>query len=172
MIHPFNQITPTFPSTVFIEPSAQVIGDVTIGADSSIWFGSVVRGDVHFIRIGARTNVQDLSVLHVTRRTHPLIIGNEVTLGHRVMLHGCTIQDRVLIGMGAIVLDGALVEEGSIIGAGALVTEGMTIPSGSLVIGVPGKVRRSLTPEEAAFLKRSAQNYVDLAQIYMQEGKP
>ncbi len=172
MIHPFRQITPTFPPTVFIEPSAQVIGDIVIGAYSSIWFGAVVRGDVHFIRIGARTNVQDLSVLHVTRKTHPLIVGNEVTLGHRVTLHGCTIQDRVLVGMGAIVLDAALVEEDCIIGAGALVTEGMRVPAGSLVVGVPGKVRRSLTPEEMAFLKQSAQNYVDLAQIYMQEGKP
>lgn len=171
MVHPFNQMTPAFPSTVFIEPSAQVIGDDTIGAYSSVWFGSVVRGDVHFIRIGARTNIQDLSVLHVTRKTHPLIIGNEVTAGHRVMLHGCTIQDRVLIGMGAIVLDGALIEEGCIIGAGALVTEGMTVPAGSLVVGVPGKVRRRLTPEESAFLEKSAQNYVELAQIYLQSGR-
>jgi len=167
VIYPFQNVTPTFPSTVFIEPSAQVIGDVVIGAYSSIWFGAVVRGDVHFIRIGARTNIQDLSVLHVTRNTHPLIVGDEVTVGHHVTLHGCTVQNRVLIGMGAIVLDGALIEEGCVIGAGALVTEGMKVPSGSLVVGVPGKVKRSLTQEESRFLEKSAQNYVDLARVYL-----
>jgi carbonic anhydrase/acetyltransferase-like protein (isoleucine patch superfamily) len=167
MIHPFNDTMPQFPSSVFIGPSAHVIGDVQIGAESSIWFGTVIRGDVHFIRIGERTNIQDLSVLHVTRKTHPLLIGNEVTVGHHVTLHGCTISDRVLIGMGAILLDGSEVGAGSIIGAGALVTEGMKIPPGSLAVGVPAKVKRPLTAEESAFLVKSAQNYVDLAQIYL-----
>ena len=171
MIHSFNHIFPKFPPTVFIEPSAQAIGDVEIGAQSSIWFGAVVRGDVHFIRIGARSNVQDLSVLHVTRKTHPLRIGDEVTVGHHVTLHGCTVFDRVLVGMGAILLDGAEVGEGSIIGAGALVTEGMKIPPGSLAMGVPAKVKRPLTDEETAFLSQSAQNYVDLAEIYLKEQK-
>jgi carbonic anhydrase/acetyltransferase-like protein (isoleucine patch superfamily) len=167
MVHPFLDQYPAYPLTVFIEASAQVIGDVTIGNYSSVWFGSVVRGDVHFIRIGERTNVQDLSVLHVTRRTHPLLIGNEVTIGHRVTLHGCTIADRVLVGMGAIVLDGAVVQSGSMIGAGALVTEGQVIPSGVLAVGVPAKVRRDLTAEEILFLAQSAKNYVELAQVYL-----
>lgn len=168
MIYPFQDKTPRFPETVFIESSAQVIGDVEIGGFSSIWCGTVVRGDVHFIRIGDRTNVQDLSVLHVTRKTHPLLIGNEVTVGHHVTLHGCTVLDRVLVGMGAILLDGAVIGEGSIIGAGALVTEGMKIPPGSLALGAPARVKRALTKEESDFLSQSAQSYVDLAQIYIQ----
>lgn len=171
MIHPFNDKLPQFPPTVFIESSAQVIGDVEIGDLSSIWFGAVVRGDVNFIRIGQRTNIQDLSVLHVTRKTHPLMIGNEVTVGHHVTLHGCTVLDRVLVGMGSILLDGAVIGEGSIIGAGALVTEGAKIPPGSLALGVPAKVKRMLTPEESAFLSQSAQNYIDLAKIYLDQRK-
>lgn len=169
MIHPFQEKFPKFPSTVFIEASAQVIGDVEIGEYSSVWFGSVVRGDVNYIRIGDRTNIQDNSVLHVTRESHPLVIGNEVTVGHRVTLHGCTVRDRVLVGMGAILLDGAEIGEGSIIGAGALVTEGVRIPPGSLALGVPARVKRPLTAEESAFLSRSARNYVDLAQIYLKQ---
>ncbi len=139
-----------------------------IGAESSVWFGSVIRGDVHFIRIGSRTNIQDLSMLHVTRKTHPLIIGNEVTVGHHVTLHGCTVKDRVLVGMGAVILDGAIIGENSIVGAGALVTQGMETPPGSLVFGNPAKVRRLLSAEEIAFLPESAQNYIDLSRIYMQ----
>ena len=167
MIHPFNGKMPQFPQSVFIEASAQVIGDVEIGEESSVWFGAVVRGDVHSIRIGERTNVQDLSVLHVTRKTHPLLIGNDVTVGHRVTLHGCTVLDRVLVGIGAILLDGAVIGEGSIVGAGALVTEGVKIPPGSLAIGAPAKVKRALTPEESAFLLQSAKSYVDLSRIYL-----
>ena len=169
MIYPFQNKTPQFPETVFIAASAEVIGDVEIGADSSVWHGTVIRGDVNYIRIGDRTNIQDLSVLHVTRKTHPLFIGNEVTVGHRVILHGCRISDRVLIGMGATVMDGASVGEGSIIGAGALITEGMKIPPGSLAFGAPARVKRSLTKEESAFLAQSAQNYIELASIYLKE---
>jgi len=169
MIAPFCENYPSYPSSVFIAESAQVIGNVTIGAYSSIWFGAVVRGDVHSVRIGERTNVQDLSVLHVTRKTHPLVVGNEVTVGHHVTLHGCTILDRALIGMGAIVLDGAVVGTGAIVGAGALVTEGMIVPPGTLVVGVPAKVRRELTPEEKGFLLQSAKNYVELAQVYLKQ---
>ncbi|MFQ5579028.1 MAG: gamma carbonic anhydrase family protein, partial [Nitrospiria bacterium] len=132
--------------------------------------GSVVRGDVHYIRIGEKTSIQDLSVLHVTRLTHPLIVGNEVTVGHHVTLHGCTVEDRVLIGMGAILLDGAVVGEGSIIGAGSIVTEGVKIPPGSLAFGAPAQVKRLLTQEESAFLPQSAKNYVDLAKIYLEKG--
>jgi len=153
MIDSFKGILPLMPANVFVAPSADVIGDVEIGALSSIWFRSVVRGDVHSIRIGARTNIQDLSMLHVTRKTHPLVIGSAVTVGHSVTLHGCTIQDRVLIGMGAIVLDGAVVCEGAIIGAGAIVTEGTEIPSGMLAFGSPARVKRALTAEETAFLE-------------------
>ena len=167
MIQPFLDVFPTVPSSVFIAPSADVIGDVEIGEESSVWFGVVIRGDVHFIRVGARTNIQDLSVLHVTRLTHPLIIGNEVTVGHQVTLHGCTVRDRVLIGMGAVILDGAVVGSDSIVGAGALVTQGMEVPSGSLVLGHPAKVKRPLKDEELSFLSKSAQNYVDLAKLYL-----
>ncbi len=167
MILPFKEIVPEIARSVFVAPSAQVIGDVKIGMDSSIWFGSVVRGDVHYIRIGERTNIQDLSVLHVTRKTHPLVIGNEVTVGHRVILHGCTVGDRVLIGMGTVVLDGALIEEGSFVGAGSLITEGMKVPSGTLALGSPARIKRELSERERAFLSESARNYVELAQSYL-----
>ncbi|MEC4678881.1 MAG: gamma carbonic anhydrase family protein [Nitrospirota bacterium] len=167
MIQSFLDIFPTIPSSVFIAPSADVIGDVVLGEESSVWFGTVIRGDVHYIRIGARTNIQDLSMLHVTRKTHPLVIGNEVTVGHHVTLHGCTLKDRVLVGMGAVILDGAVVGENAMVGAGALVTQGMEIPPGSLVFGNPAKVKRSLKPEELSFLGQSAQNYVDLAGAYL-----
>src|SRR3569832_174842 len=125
MIHSFNDKKPKFPPSVFIAPSAEVIGDVEIGAESSVWFGSVIRGDVHYIRIGERTSIQDLSVLHVTRKTHPLIIGSEVTVGHRVTLHGCTIHDRVLGGRGSKHQNNTKNKKKSFVGAGALVTEGM-----------------------------------------------
>jgi len=168
MICPFKQHIPQVDPTVFVADSAQLIGDLTIGRDSSVWFGCVLRADVHFIRIGTRTNVQDLSVLHVTGSTHPLVIGDNVTIGHRALLHGCTVKDRVLIGMGAILLDGSVVEEGCIIGAGALVTEGAHIPAGSLALGVPARVKRILTEEEKVFLTQSAENYVELSRIYLQ----
>ncbi len=166
MIYTFQDKTPKMPSTVFIAHSADVIGDVEIGNDSSVWFNSVIRGDVHFIRIGERTNIQDLSMLHVTRKKHPLIIGNEVTVGHHVTLHGCTISNRILIGMGAVVLDGAVISDNVMVGAGALITEGMTIPPFTLALGVPAKIKRALTEEEIAFLGQSAQNYVELAKLY------
>lgn len=167
MIKPFKGKMPTLHESVFVEESGQVIGDVTIGRDSSVWFGAVVRGDVHYITIGDRTNVQDNSVLHVTHDTHPLIIGSEVTIGHSVTLHGCTIRDRCLIGMGAIILDGAVVEENSIIGAGAVVLEGMVVPAGSLVAGVPGKVKRETKGGERAGIVESAGNYVKYVSEYV-----
>ncbi|MFQ5598511.1 MAG: gamma carbonic anhydrase family protein [Nitrospiria bacterium] len=169
MIDSFKGVTPKIPSSVFVAPSADVIGDVEIGSDSSIWFRSVVRGDVHFIRIGARTNIQDLSMLHVTRKTHPLVIGSDVTVGHGVTLHGCTLKDRILIGMGAIVLDGAVIRDGSIIGAGSIVTEGTVIPPGVLAFGAPARVRRELRPDETGFLKVSARHYVALARDYLEK---
>lgn len=167
MIDAFKGIFPEISPTAFIAPSADIIGDVKIGEESSIWYGSVVRGDVHHIRIGKRTSIQDLSMLHVTRLTHPLIIGNEITIGHHVTLHGCTIHDRVLIGMGAVILDGAIISEGSMIGAGSIVTEGTVIPPGVLAFGAPARVRRPLTEKESSFLAQSAQNYVELSRTYL-----
>ena len=167
MIRTFQGIKPTIPKSCYIEETGVVIGDVVMGEHCSVWFHAVIRGDVHFIRIGERTNVQDLCMLHVTHDTHPLIIGNEVTIGHGAILHGCTIKDRVLIGMGAIVMDGALIEEDSVVGAGALVLEGMTVPSKSVVLGSPGRVRRAVSEAELAWIKESAENYVKYAGQYL-----
>lgn len=171
MIRAYRGRVPVIDPSVYVDPGAQIIGDVVIGAQSSIWCNSVVRGDVNRIRIGARTNVQDLSVLHVTRGTAPLHIGDEVTIGHAVILHGCTIKDRCLIGMGSVVMDGAVVGDESIVGAGALVTEGMVIPPRMLAFGAPAVVKRALRAEEIAFLAQSAANYVRDAQDYL-EGPP
>lgn len=168
MLKPYKGIMPTLHETVFVEQSAQVIGEVEIGRDSSIWFNTVVRGDVNYIKIGERTNVQDSCVLHVTKGTHPLIIGSDVTVGHSVTLHGCTVKDRCLIGMGAKLLDGAVVGEDSIVGAGSVVTEGMKVPPRSLVLGVPAKLKRELTEEEVAGIARSAQNYIGYVKDYVE----
>lgn len=166
MLKPYKGKWPKLNATVFIEDSAQVIGDVELGENSSVWFNAVVRGDVHYIRIGSRTNVQDNCTLHVTKDTYPLIIGDDVTIGHNVVLHGCTVKDRCLIGMGAIVLDNAVIGEDSMVGAGALVTEGMQVPPGSLVLGIPAKVVRELKPEEKARILKSAQNYIEYSSNY------
>ena len=167
MLKPFRGVAPIVAANAFIEDTAMVIGDVVIGSDSSVWFHAVVRGDVHFIRIGHRTNIQDLSLLHVTHDTYPLTLGDDITIGHHVILHGCTIRDRVLVGMGAIIMDGVVVEEDCIIGAGSVVTEHTQIPSKSLVIGSPGKVKRSLTDDELLWIKESAHNYSRYAQHYI-----
>lgn len=164
----FRGHTPRLEESVFVDPTALVIGDVQIGADSSLWPGTIVRGDVNAIRIGKRTNVQDLTVVHVTSQKHATTIGDEVTVGHRVILHGCVIGDRVLVGMGAIVMDGVTVGDDVIIGAGALLPPGTVVPSGSLVVGSPARVKRQLTEEERAFLPRSASNYVGLAAEHRQ----
>ena len=169
MIRSYRGTLPAIDPSAYVDPGAQIIGDVVIGAQSSIWCNAVVRGDVNIIRIGARTNVQDLSVLHVTRRTASLIIGDEVTIGHAAILHGCTIKNRCLIGMGSIVMDGAVVGEESIVGAGALVTEGMVVPPRMLAVGVPAVVRRALTAREIEFLAESAANYVCDADEYRAE---
>jgi carbonic anhydrase/acetyltransferase-like protein (isoleucine patch superfamily) len=147
-----------------------VVGDVELGEGSSIWFQSVVRGDVNRIRIGARTNIQDHSTVHVTGGTHPTVVGDDVTVGHRVVLHGCTVKDRCLVGIGAIVLDGAVVEEEAMVGAGALVPPGMVVPSGTLVLGAPAKVKRTLSDEERAFFRTSATRYAGYAARYRGEG--
>ncbi|MBY0471469.1 gamma carbonic anhydrase family protein [bacterium] len=166
MILPHHGHWPKIHETAFLAPSVDVIGEVEIGEQSSIWFQVVIRGDVNTIKVGKRTNVQDHSMLHVTRKTSPLKIGDEVTIGHRAMIHGCTIGNRVLIGMGAIILDDAEIGDNCIIGAGALVTKGAKIPPGSMVMGMPGKVVRPLKPEELAFLPVSANNYVNDSREY------
>lgn len=169
-VRPFGGKAPRLHESVFAVDSALVIGDVEIGADSSLWFGTIVRGDVNAIHVGARTNVQDHSVIHVTSRTHPTWVGDEVTLGHRVTLHGCTVKDRCIIGIGAIVLDGAVVGEESMVAAGTLVPPGMVVPPRTLVMGSPAKVKRALTTEELAHLQRSAENYVRYTRQYLAEG--
>jgi carbonic anhydrase/acetyltransferase-like protein (isoleucine patch superfamily) len=170
LVRPFAGKSPRLHEPVFAMDGAVVIGDVEIGPESSLWFGAVVRGDVNAIRIGARTNVQDYAVIHVTSRTHATAIGDDVTLGHRVTLHGCTVKDRCLVGIGAIVMDGAVVGEEAIVGAGALVPPGMVVPPRTLAVGAPAKVRRPLTDEELAHLARSAANYVAYARQYAAEG--
>jgi carbonic anhydrase/acetyltransferase-like protein (isoleucine patch superfamily) len=160
MIRPFRSIFPAVDPSAFVDSSAQVIGDVQLGPESSIWMNVVARGDVNSIRIGARTNLQDLVLVHVMRETHPTVIGDNVTIGHSAVIHGCTIEDRCLIGMGAILLNGCRIGTGSIVAAGALVPEDCVVPPGSMVMGMPGKVRRALTAEEDASITWYADNYV------------
>lgn len=159
--------TPEIDPTAFIAPSVDLIGEILIGSESSVWFQCVVRGDVNWIKIGKRTNVQDHSMLHVDRRDCPLTIGDEVTIGHRVLLHGCTIGNRCLIGMGAIIMNKAVIGEECIVGAGALVTEGKVFPPRTLIIGSPAKAVRELKPEELVYLKKSADNYVGDSREYL-----
>ncbi len=165
-IIPHHDVTPQIHPSVFLAEGSIVIGDVVIGEDSSLWYNSVLRGDIHSIRIGARTNIQDLSVGHVLTGTWPLIIGDDVTVGHRVVLHGCEIKSGSLIGMGSILLDGAVVGEEALVGAGSLVTEKMVIPPRTLALGSPAKVKRDLTAEELALLKTSAPHYVENARSH------
>jgi len=173
MIRSFQGMQPKIDSSAFIAETAVVIGDVTMGAESSIWYNVVARGDVNFIRIGARSNIQDLSMLHVTHKKHaddpgaPLIIGDDVTVGHSVTLHGCTIENGAFIGMQAMVMDKAVVGEGALVGARALVTEGTVIPPHTLWVGAPARYKRDLTPDEIAWLQRSAGNYVRYSREYL-----
>jgi carbonic anhydrase/acetyltransferase-like protein (isoleucine patch superfamily) len=160
MIRRFRDLTPVVDETAYVDQSAQVIGDVVIGAESSVWMNVVIRGDVHRIRIGRRTNIQDLTMVHVMRETHPTLIGDEVTIGHSAVIHGTTIEDRVLIGMAAVLLNGVHVGHDSIVAAGTLLTEGTRIPPRSLVMGRPGKVKRELTDDEVAEIRWYADNYV------------
>jgi carbonic anhydrase/acetyltransferase-like protein (isoleucine patch superfamily) len=160
---------PKIASSAYVDAAATVIGDVTIGESSSVWPGAVIRGDVNVIRIGARTNIQDGAVLHVMREKHGLAIGDSVTVGHGAVLHGCTIESRVLIGMGAIVLNGARVGAGSIIAAGTLVLEGTVVPPGSLFLGHPGKFHRALAPQDLDGIDRYAARYVEYAETYKAE---
>jgi carbonic anhydrase/acetyltransferase-like protein (isoleucine patch superfamily) len=167
MLRPYRGHRPQLDASVFVDQSAQVIGDVAIGPESSIWMNCVVRGDVHTIRIGARSNIQDGTVVHVMRGTHPTTIGDAVTIGHGALVHGCTIEDRVLVGMGAIVLNGATIGHDSIVAAGTLITEGAVVPPRSLVMGSPGRVRRSLTDAEVASIVDYADRYVTYRLDYM-----
>ncbi len=169
MIRKFKDIVPTIDQSAYVDESAQVIGDVSIGAESSVWMNVVIRGDVNHIRIGKRTNIQDLTMVHVMRETHPTTIGDEVTIGHSAVIHGCTIEDRVLIGMQAMLLNGVHVGHDSIIAAGTLLTEGTRIPAGSLVMGRPGKVKRPLNEAELAEIRRLSQAYVNYRLDYVRE---
>jgi carbonic anhydrase/acetyltransferase-like protein (isoleucine patch superfamily) len=168
-IRPYRGKCPQISASAYIDPAAIIIGDVIIGEDSSVWPATVIRGDVHHIRIGARTNIQDGSVLHVMRDEYPLILGDDVTIGHSCTLHGCTIESRCLVGMGAILLNGVVIGSGSIVAAGTLLTERTVIPPGSLVVGHPGKVKRALTAIDQASIDSYAQRYVSYKNIYIQE---
>jgi carbonic anhydrase/acetyltransferase-like protein (isoleucine patch superfamily) len=165
MIRSYKEIRPRLGARAFVDASAQVIGDVELGEDASVWMNSVVRGDVNRIRIGARTNVQDNCVLHVTAE-HPTTLAEDVTVAHLASLHGCTIERLCLIGIGAIVLNGAVVGEESIVAAGALVPEGMVVPARSVVMGSPGRVRREVSADERAALRRHAESYVGYKDDY------
>lgn len=169
MILDYKGIAPQIDSTVFVAPGACVIGDVQVGEHSSLWFNVVVRGDVNSIRIGCRTNIQDGSVVHVTRSTHPTVIGDDVTVGHSVTLHGCTVHDGSLIGIGAIILDGAVIGASSLVAAGSLVAPGTKVPPRSLVMGSPGRVKRTLTEEECRNILDLSANYVQYQADYRLE---
>lgn len=171
MIRSYQGHTPVIPATCYIDVSAQVIGDVVLGEHSSVWMNAVVRGDVHSIRIGAHSNVQDCSVLHGMRYKYPVIVGDWVTIGHNATVHGCVVEDACLIGMGATIMNNAKIGEGSIIAAGALIPEGMVVPPHSLVAGVPGKVRRTLTSDDREMILQYARNYLDYTKIYIEEQK-
>jgi gamma-carbonic anhydrase len=171
MLRAFEGRFPKLAEGAFVDPSAQVIGDVEIGRDSSVWCGVVVRGDVHFIRIGERTNVQDLSVLHVRTGTSPVILGNDVVVGHRVVLHGCTVADHALVGIGAVVLDEARIGEYAMVAAGSVVPPGMEVPPRMLALGAPAKITRELRPAEIEMIDTIAANYVRLKDAYL-SGSP
>jgi carbonic anhydrase/acetyltransferase-like protein (isoleucine patch superfamily) len=164
-IFPYQGFYPQIGKKVFLASGVKIIGNVEIGNNSSIWYNSVIRGDVHYIKIGESTNIQDCSMLHVTNGKFPLNIGNQVTIGHSVSLHGCTLQNLCLIGIGAIVLDGAVVESNSMVAAGALVKQNYVVPAGKLVAGIPARVIRDLTADEIKDIEAGAKRYVKYAEI-------
>lgn len=168
---PYKNTFPKLHPSVFVTEGCYIIGDVEIGAGSSVWFGSVIRGDVFHIRIGERTNVQDGSIIHVTHDQFPTLIGNDVTIGHGVMLHGCTVHDFALIGMRATILDQAVVNKNSLVAAGTLIRERFVVPEGVLVAGVPGKIIRDLTPAEIEGLHQSSLNYQNYVKSYLEMEK-
>jgi carbonic anhydrase/acetyltransferase-like protein (isoleucine patch superfamily) len=167
LLREFNGKQPRLGQGVFVADDVSIIGDVEIGNDVSLWFGTVLRGDIHFIRIGSRTNIQDNCVLHVTGGAHPTIVAEEVTVGHAAVVHGCTVHRGALIGMGSRVLDGAVVGERALVAAGAVVSEGFRVPPRTLVAGVPAKVKRDLTDAELARLEMSWKHYVELKDRYL-----
>ena len=170
MILPYNNIFPRIAKTAFVVQNADIIGDVVMGEYSSVWFGAVVRGDIHYIRIGERTNIQDLSVVHVTVDTHPTVIGSEVTVGHQVVLHGCTVGNHCLIGMGSRILDGAVIGDHCLVAAGSVVRQGFQVPPGVLVAGVPAVIKRELTTDDLREIELSAKRYVEYAANYLAQG--
>ncbi len=167
MIYSYKDYIPNIHKSVFIAPSADIVGNISIGKDSSLWFNVTARADVHFIKIGEKTNIQDNSVLHVTNGIFPLILGNEVTVGHGAALHGCVIGDSTLIGISATILDGAEIGEFSIVAAGSLVREGKKFPSGVLIAGTPAKIKRDLTEDEKQKILKYAKNYVDYSRSFL-----
>src|SRR5215470_12402635 len=164
--YPYREHQPVLGARVFLAPDAHLVGDVEVGDDVSFWFHTAARGDVNFIRVGARTNVQDGAVLHVMHLTHPLVIGAGVVIGHQAVVHGCTIEDGALIGIGARVLDGAVVERGAQVGAGAVVTPGTRVTAGHLALGIPARVVRPLTAEESQRIVETSARYVALKEQY------
>lgn len=166
MIRAYKNIMPQIAADVFIAEGAVVIGDVHIGSGSNVWFGCVIRGDVNTIRIGERTNIQDGTVIHVTRKTGPTVVGSGVTIGHSVLLHACTLEDDCFVGMHSTIMDGAVVESGAWVGAGALVTPGKRVLKGQIWAGNPARYLRNMTEEEAAFISVSSNNYVELVRDY------
>ena len=169
MIRSYQGHSPVIPESCYVDISAQVLGEVTLGEHSSVWMNAVVRGDVHWIRIGGNSNIQDCAVLHGMRYKYPVIVGDWVTVGHNATVHGCVVEDACLIGMGATILNNARIGEGSIIAAGAVIPENTQIPPRSLVAGVPGKVRRELGDEDRKLILQYAGNYLDYVQIYLKE---
>lgn len=169
-ILPFKGITPKLGQNVFVAPTASIIGDVVVGDQTNIWFGVTIRGDVNTVRIGSRTNIQDGTVCHVTRGNGPLVIGNDVTIGHSAVIHACTIEDAAFVGMGAIIMDGAVVETGGMVAAGALLSPGKRVKKGEVYAGVPAKLFRPMTDDEIKYIPWSATHYVELAKQYLNEG--
>jgi carbonic anhydrase/acetyltransferase-like protein (isoleucine patch superfamily) len=169
MLRSYQGIVPVVPASCYVDASAQVIGDVVLGEQASVWMNAVIRGDVNSIRIGAKSNVQDCAVLHGMRHLYPVIVGEMVTIGHNATVHGCVLEDAVLVGIGSTILNNARIGEGSIIAAGAVIPEQTVIPPNSLVAGVPGKVKKTLGDEDRKMILLYAQNYLDYTKIYLKE---
>jgi len=169
MLRSYQGIVPVVPASCYVDVSAQVIGDVVLGEQASVWMNAVIRGDVNSIRIGAKSNVQDCAVLHGMRHLYPVIVGEMVTIGHNATVHGCVLEDAVLVGIGSTILNNARIGEGSIIAAGAVIPEQTVIPPNSLVAGVPGKVKKTLGDEDRKMILQYAQNYLDYTTIYLKE---
>jgi carbonic anhydrase/acetyltransferase-like protein (isoleucine patch superfamily) len=169
MVRTYLGHTPVIPASCYVDISAQILGEVTLGEHASVWMNAVLRGDVHSISLGAHSNVQDCAVLHGMRYKWPVVVGDWVTIGHNATVHGCVLEDAVLVGIGATILNNASIGEGSIIAAGAVIPEQMVIPPNSLVAGVPGKVRRTLGDADRAMILKYAQNYLDYTAIYLRE---